>query len=93
MRGVGEAQFVLSLEMGGLRLHPRDVGFGSGGIDDEQENIGRKLVGVKIVNHAAMLVAHERVLAVAGREPADVVGQNVIEEHGRAPPLTVTSPM
>ena len=42
-----------------------------------------KPVGVEIVNHAAALVAHEGVLALAGREPADVIRQNAIEKIRR----------
>ena len=60
-------------------------GLDARGVDDEQIYLAGKPVGVEIVNHAAALVAHQGVLALAGRELADVIGQDAIQEIRRAP--------
>ena len=82
VRGVGKPEFTgkfrrLRLQPGGIRLDAR-------GVDDEEINAGGKLVGIQIVNDAAAFVAHQGVLALAGRELADVVGENRIQKCRRA---------
>ncbi len=84
VRGIGELQFAPLRKFCGLRLQPRHVRFDPRGVDDEQINLVGKPVGVEVVNDAAAFVAHQGVLALAGRELADVVGQHVIEEIRRA---------
>ena len=83
VRGVGQLQFAgrkISPPAPAATRHRLDAR----GVDDEQINVAGKPVGVKIVNHAAAFVAHQGVLAVAGREFADVVGEDVIQKIRRA---------
>ena len=72
VRGVGKFQFAAG-EFRRLRLQPRHVGFDAGGVDDEKINGFGKPVGVKIVNHAAGWIAHQGILALAGRKFAEIV--------------------
>ena len=85
VRRIGELQFAALRKFCGLGLQPRHVRFNPRGVDDEQIHLVGKPVGVEVVNDAAAFVAHQGVLALAGREFADVVGQSVIQEIGRRP--------
>ena len=81
VRGVGESQF--AGEFRRPRLQPRHVRPDARGIDDEQIDAFGKLVGIEVVNHAAAFVAHQGVLAEAGRQLADVIRQDAIKEARR----------
>ena len=77
---VAHRQIVCATERRCLLLQPRHIWLDPRGVDDEQENIFGQAVGVEIVNHATALIAHERVLAEAGREFADVVRENLVQK-------------
>ena len=67
-------------ERGQLPFQPRHVSFDAGGVDDQQILQGRKVISVKVINDAAALVAHQRVLALSAREFANVVGQHPVKK-------------
>ena len=51
-----------------------------GRVGDGQEAVGRQAVGEEIVEHAAVLAAHDGVLRAAHRELLDVVGDQVLQQ-------------
>src|ERR1035437_2780846 len=71
-------------ERGQLRFQPGHVVVNAGGIDDQQILVGLKPIRVEIIDDSAALVAHQRVLALTGRQLAEVVGEGMIEESLRA---------
>src|SRR5580704_17211504 len=84
MRGVSEAEFLVARKFRRLRLHPCDIGIDTRRVDDEKKHVTAKAEDVEIVDNAAALVAHERVLADAGGELIDVIREKMIEEFHRS---------
>src|ERR1035437_479057 len=78
VRGVLELHLAAPGERGELLLQPRYVGVDAGSVADEQVFAGGEAVGVKIIDDAAALVAHQGILTLAGRQFAEVVRS---EEH------------
>ena len=68
---------------GQLLVQPGGVRADARGVDDEEEFLRLDLIDVEVVNRAAALVAHERVLALPGLQFADVIGQHAVEEFRR----------
>jgi hypothetical protein len=52
----------------------------AGGVDDEEEFAFAGAIGDEVVDDAAVVIEEEGVVAVAGGEAGDVVGEGVIEE-------------
>ena len=52
----------------------------AGGVDDEEECVWIGAIGDEVVDDAAVFVEEESVVALAGGEAGDVVGEGVIEE-------------
>ncbi len=71
-REVGLAVAHVGVELLAVGLHPGEVPCVIGGVGDRQEAALPEPVGDEVVEHAALLVAEQRVLGAARREPADV---------------------
>ena len=65
-------------------LQPREIRFDAGSVDDQQIISEAETIEVKVVNHAAALVAHERVLPLPWRKFGHVVSKSRIKEFLRA---------
>jgi len=63
-------------EMG---VHPGEVLIDHRGIDHQEEVVFAATVGDQVIDHAALRVEQDRVLALADSELADVVGQQAVE--------------
>lgn len=62
--------------------HPEEILIDHGSVDHEEVVIFRGAVGDEIVDDAALVIEHERVLALAGFDFGDVVGEHPIEPDG-----------
>jgi hypothetical protein len=76
IRDVGD----IDVEVADVRPQPGDVGLVVGGVRDGQEAVGRQAVGEQVVEHAAVLVAQQRVLRAADRDLRDVVAVHPLQE-------------
>ena len=61
-----------------LGLDPHPVDLEPRGVDDEQVARVAEPVGVQVVDHAAVVLAEQRVLALAGFKLGQVVGQDLV---------------
>ncbi len=69
----------LDVEAVGVRAHPREVRVVVGGVRDRQVAVRTEAVREEVVQHAAVLVAQQRVLRATDRELGDVVGMDALQ--------------
>ena len=62
-----------------------DHGCGVGGVGHQEHFVVGHVVGDEIVDHAARIVAAQRVLGLAGSDAAEVVGQRGVDVFAAAP--------
>ncbi len=73
----------VDVEIVGVTLEPGQVLVVVGGVGDGQELALGQAVGEEVVEHAAVVAAEDAVLGAAFGDPADVVGQQMLEELER----------
>ena len=66
-----------------MRGQPEEVLVDHRGVDHQEEVGFAGAVGDEVVDHAAVFVEHQRVLALAGGELGDVVGEHPVEPGRR----------
>ena len=79
----------IDVEVRGMALKPRQVTLVVGGIGDRQEVALGEPVGEQVVEHAAALVAEHAVLGTALGQPADVVGQQQLQQRRGTGPASL----
>lgn len=70
--------------VGEVAGEPGDIFVDLRGIDHEEILVGRVVIGDEVVDHAAIFIEHDRVLAFANRESCEVVGEQAVELIERA---------
>jgi len=70
--------------IGEVAGEPGDILIDLRGIDHQEILIGRAAIGDEVIDHAAIFIEHDRVLAFADRESCEVVGEQAVELIERA---------